>query len=91
MCICSQRGAYSRQFGVILREQGGFYAYLRARGRVQLRRLWRGLGPCHGFGQCRNVVRLFLFRRLLFVYCISLLTLHLVLQELSGCMSAGLP
>jgi hypothetical protein len=85
MCLCSQRDTYSRQVGVILREQWGFYAYLRARGRVQL---WR---PCHGLGHCRHVVRLFfLFLRLLFVYCSSLLTLHLVLQELSGCMSAGL-
>jgi hypothetical protein len=30
-------------------------------------------------------------RRLLFVYCSALLTLHLMMQELSGCMSAGLP
>ena len=40
-----------------------------------------------GLSQCRHVVRLFLFRRLLFAYCISLLTLHLLLQEISDYMS----
>ena len=75
ICLCSQRDAYSRRVGVILREQGGFYAYLRARRRVPLRRLCRVLGPCHDFGQCRHVVRLFLFRRLLVVLSYSALFL----------------